>query len=633
MSTYPYFAIQLVQVNQLAFERKFLPYSAALLQAYALRHSANLSRYTFLPILFERLPLAENLHQLLLADVAAFSCYVWNMEYSLAAARALKARKPEVLTIFGGPQVPDRAEAFLRQHPEVDVCCHGEGEAVFLALLEALPERNWAEIPGISYLQTGQFCHQPRAPRRRDLDAIPSPYLLGVFEPLFKQYPHYFWTAPWETNRGCPFSCTFCDWGSATAAKVNRFSSERLKQEMAWFAQAKIDMVYCCDANFGILPRDLEITREMVAHQQNHGYPRGFYIQNAKNVTERTYQIQKEITQAGLNPDVTLSLQSVNPEALKAIRRENISLDTYRELQHRFQRDGVNTYTDFLVGLPGETYESFAEGVDRVICDGQHNIIKFYNVYVLPNAEMAQPAYRQQYQLQTVRTPYFEPYFPVQMEVQEWQEMVVGSESLPPNDWCRIRALAWWVEILYLHRKLLQLPLMLMHELAGFPYRELFETYLDSRFKGAPLLRELGGFLLHKAQAIQGGEAEFCLLESRGQTGTWLTVEDFVITGLHRSGAIDEFYLNQRQVLQQLLAQRPHKLPPDLLEEALQLSRNLFLSYALERPFSQHLRYHIWDFYEGVLQGEKRPLQRGNYRYVRDWKGFPFHKVRVLNPP
>ena len=54
---------------------------------------------------------------------------------------------------------------------------------------------------------------------------------------------------------------------------------------------------------------------------------------------------------------VTLSLQSVNAMTLASINRANISSETYRELQRRFASDGVYTYTDLILGLPGETYE------------------------------------------------------------------------------------------------------------------------------------------------------------------------------------------------------------------------------------------------------------------------------------
>ena len=57
----------------------------------------------------------------------------------------------------------------------------------------------------------------------RDLDEIPSPFLEGAFDSIMAANPQESWIGLWETNRGCPFRCTFCDWGSATAAKVTKF--------------------------------------------------------------------------------------------------------------------------------------------------------------------------------------------------------------------------------------------------------------------------------------------------------------------------------------------------------------------------------------------------------------------------
>ncbi|PKL78547.1 MAG: hypothetical protein CVV27_03165 [Candidatus Melainabacteria bacterium HGW-Melainabacteria-1] len=619
--------VQLVQINQRAFESTFLPYAVGLLQAWCMRYASSASRYTFLPILHQRQGLAQALAQIQLADVLALSCYFWNIEYSLALAREHKRRNPRVLVILGGPQVPDGAEAFLRAHPYVDVVVHGEGEASFLSLLESLPGKTWEQIPGISWIDAnGRFCSNARGPRLVNLDEIPSPYLMGVFDPLLSAGK---WVALWETNRGCPFSCTFCDWGSATAAKVTRFGMERLKAEMDWFATKKIEMVYCCDANYGILPRDVEITKYMVDKNHQHHYPRGFYIQNTKNATERSYEIQKLITTSGMNPDVTLSLQSVNPDVLASIRRENISLDAFRQLQQRFQRDGVNTYTDILVGLPGESYDSFCDGVAQVIDEGQHNIIKFYNVYVLPNAELNQPAYRQRFGIETVRQPYFEPWIPQpQTEVQEWQEMVVATRSLDRTQWRRIRILAWWVELLYLHRKLLQLPLMLIRQLAGIGYREIFEFYAESPIQDAPLITDLRAFYAHKALALQTGETEFCPLPQGSET-VWLTVEDFIVTGLHRSGAIAAFYAQNALLLQQLLQHKQRSLPPGLLADAFALSRALFEAYVYSQPFALTLNWNIWELYQGVLRGEPTEPQALPAHYVRDWTGAPFHRVRV----
>lgn len=534
--------IQLVQINQPFLQRDYLPYAAGLLQAYCLRHAEQPGRLTFLPPWYRRTPLAQALEQAVMADVLGLSIYVWNEQWALALARAYKQRRPDGWVIAGGPQVPDRAETWLRSQPAVDLAVHGEGEATFLTLLEAGKNGDLNAIDGISYWAEGQFYSRPRGPRLQDLDSIPSPYLLGLFDPLLKERPGSQWVALWETNRGCPFSCAFCDWGSATQSKVYRFGEARLHAEIAWFARQGIHLLYCCDANYGLLPRDEALTAHVIAASKQHNAPQAFYIQNTKNATERAYRIQQQISQAGLNQAVTLSLQSVTPAVLSAIQRDNISLDTYRELQHRFAADGVQTYTDMLVGLPGDDLESFAKGVQRVIREGQHNLIRFYNVYLLPNAEMAQPAYRAQHGLETVITLYAEPFGPVQSEIPEYQELVVATATLSREDWRRCRMLAWWYELLYFNRRLLQLPLFLLDHVGGLGYAEVMQHYLEGDWPTTQVLGNLRAFLQQHVSAIQAGEPELCRYQAQGQAAHWLSPEDFLVNGLTQSGAWEAFF-------------------------------------------------------------------------------------------
>ena len=61
--------------------------------------------------------------------------------------------------------------------------------------------------------QNKNYCNNPNLPRLKDFDKVPSPYLVGIFDDLIKENPKERWLASWETNRGCPFSCTYCDWG------------------------------------------------------------------------------------------------------------------------------------------------------------------------------------------------------------------------------------------------------------------------------------------------------------------------------------------------------------------------------------------------------------------------------------
>ena len=605
--------VGMVQITEPMLEYVNMPYAAALLQAYVQAHAADPGRYLFQLPLFQRLPLEQAARTLSLARVVGFSTYVWNEQYSLALVRRLKQLNPEVLTIFGGPQVPDRCTAFMQANPEIDLCVHGEGEEVLLQILERFPQRNWEGIPSLSHRGAGnEIITAAKAPRMHNLDRVPSPYLTGVLDPLLHTNKGKKWVGIWETNRGCPFSCTFCDWGSAVASKVYSFSMERLLAEMQWFASNQIDAIYCIDSNYGMLTRDLAITEEIIKVKQAYGFPRILYTQTAKNVTERAYTVQKMMMDAGMNGVATLSLQTVSPEALQAIKRENISLDTYHELQRRFRADGVPTYTDYLVGLPGETFESFITGVGTVIAQGQHREMRNWNTYILPNAEMSDPDYRQIHGIESVRSmlrSWHQPVDDANDGVQEYQEMLVACKTFSREDWVRMRVFAWLTQVLYFGRAL-QLPLMLLHELTGLPYHRMLLPFLEDPLPpGCEVLEQLRLFLFGRAREMVAGGPEYTAGKdpSTGKP-VWMAPDYFASVHLLMSPKLDVFFQECGQVLTRL--DPGSALPKGVLTEALSLSRGLFCSQRSEgASFGLRLNWNLWECYEQVLAGARPELR------------------------
>ena len=253
-----------MQINNSFSGQNYLPYSVALLQTYVQKMSADPGRYAFLPPLYKRVRIADAVEALKDADLVGFSTYVWNGRISLEIARRLKAAKPGMVIVFGGPHVPDQPEAFLRANPQIDLAVHNEGERTFLSLLEAFPDRSaWAVVPGVSFVRAGrqlraQRQHRPRARSRRDSLAVPRRRVrLASWRPIRTRAG----SACGRPIAAVPFRCTFCDWGSATAAKVTKFGEERLYREVDWFAEKKIEYIFCCDANFGIQKRDVDIAK------------------------------------------------------------------------------------------------------------------------------------------------------------------------------------------------------------------------------------------------------------------------------------------------------------------------------------------------------------------------------------
>lgn len=604
-------AVALVQINNSFSGQNYLPYAAGLLQAYVQKHSRHPQRYTFSLPIYSRIPVQAAVERLLGADVIGFSAYVWNIRISLEIARRIKAQRPQTLIIFGGPQVPDRAEQFLRENAFIDLACHGEGEPVLLDILENYPSRTWENVSSVSYLDAdGRFVARPRAERLRDITLIPSPYLEGVFESLMTASPQEKWLILWETNRGCPFQCTFCDWGSAVAAKVSQFDMGRLVAEVEWFAAKKIEFIFCCDANYGMLTRDYDITRHVADAKARSGYPQALSVQNTKNATERAYAVQKLLSDAGLNKGVAISLQSVDSNTLSAIKRQNISTESFQELQRRFTRDRVETYSDLILGLPGETYDSFADGISQVIANGQHNRIQFNNLSILPNAEMGDPGYQKKYGLVMVQTKIINIHGSLaeaREEIPEMQDLVIATASMPREDWVRTRTFCWMTALLHFD-KVLQIPLILLHELCAVSYRELIEAFLDRQADRYPVLAEIGRFLRDKARDIQNGGAEYC------HSAEWLDIywpaDEYVLIKLAVENRLKAFYDEAEALFGEFLSARVLDLPPSALHQAIELNRSLiklpFQTACLELETS----YNIWEFYRESLVGTRIPLAK-----------------------
>lgn len=623
--------IALVQLNSGA--RRFLPYVAGLLQAYV--EAAAPETYLFLPPLAEFESLEHSVSALFSADIVGFSAYVWNIERSLAIAQALKQRKPNVLILFGGPHVPNQAADFLRAHPQIDLCVHGEGEATFLAILEQAQSRDWSEIAGVSYLDSQNSCHtHPQAPRRKALSDLPSPYLTGVFASLMAQAPpEHEWAVLWETARGCPFSCTFCDWGSATQSKVNGFDLPRLQAELDWFGQHKIGYIFCCDANFGILKRDLAVAEYAVQVRQATGHPRALVVQNSKNVTDRAFAVHRILAQAGLDTDVTLSMQSLNPEVLKKVKRENISLDYFRDLRGRLMRENIKAYTDMILGLPGETYSSFIEGICTLIAHGQYHDIHIFTAGILPNAEMADPAYRAEHGIESVKSRCVYVHSPVQSglneAILEYQELVIATASLPRPDWVRAMAFGWLVHFYVFHPGCLRMAALILHQSQGLSYLSLFESLMQPS-RTEPLLQEIWDFFCEKALAIQNGDFEYCQGPERYYLGQWWWPQEFVIRRVVYEGLLPRLYAELQSNLSRLLKREVPQAPPRLLADCLNYSQTFLTLLHQQDVPDLHLHYNLWEVYQGLLRGEHLPLSPQMTQFSKPWQGAPYTLQRQI---
>ena len=339
-----------------------------------------------------------------------FPGYVWSHPHNLAISRAVKQASPRSITVHGGPNVPSRpdaCEAFLRAEPSVDVAVRGEGEITCAELLDRLTAgfhggSDWREagletIEGLSFLDRpdGAMVRSPERPRIKDLQSVPSAYLAGTMKAWLS--PSYRF-ATVETSRGCPYGCTFCDWGSATLQKVHKFDTERIKSEIEWIAAHQIYVLFISDANFGMFDRDVEIAEHVGRMRRAYGFPREAIVSYAKNGNERIPEIVRAMVSAGVVTEGVISIQTTDPRALDAVHRSNIKTSHYEKLVGDYRAQGLPVTTDLMVGLPGATLESHKRDIQW--CIDEDLVPRFFLTAVLPNGPMADPAYQAEHGIQ-----------------------------------------------------------------------------------------------------------------------------------------------------------------------------------------------------------------------------------------
>jgi len=337
-------------------------------------------------------------------SIYLFSHYVWSSARNLAMAERIKAAEPGSITVHGGPDVPKYeadVETYFRLHPYVDVAIHGEGEVATAELLDALAPALQGDrielaalegVPGISFRQGDRLVRTADRGRIVDLDSLPSPYLTGLFDG-FGEAPAE--SAVLESNRGCPYGCTFCDWGSATLARIRKFSLERVFDELTWCATHGIKTMGMADANFGIFERDVAIAEKVAELRREYGYPRHLGLNYAKNSLKHLRPIVKILADADIITYGLVSLQSMDSDTLATINRSNIKVEKYHELAHEFRRAGLPLFVDLMMGLPGATVDSFRSDLQRTI--DREVIAKVHPTQLLVNSPMNEPGYRRQH--------------------------------------------------------------------------------------------------------------------------------------------------------------------------------------------------------------------------------------------
>lgn len=351
--------------------------------------------------------------------VLGLSCYTWNVAEFLDIARAVKAELPGVLVVVGGPHV-QRAQDFLHGDG-IDVVVLGEGEATFTELLDAPDRAAWAGVAGIAFLgDDGEVVRTAPRGRAIALDVYPSalevvPLRDDEGKPIYRNVAY-------ETSRGCPYRCSFCEWGTgAIGTKIHQFSVDRIRDDLGKLVDGGIQDIWFCDSNFGALKEDVAKAEIVIDLKRRTGLPQTFASSWSKNHNARVQEIVRRMHREGLLWHYHLALQTLTPLALELSHRTNMRANDYEPIVRSLADEGVPIAAELIWGLPGDNLAEFERNLDHLMT--VFPSINIFGYTLLPGTEFFDR--RDEYRLVTL---------PVAGYGKAKGEYVVGCHTFPRDE-------------------------------------------------------------------------------------------------------------------------------------------------------------------------------------------------------
>jgi hypothetical protein len=392
------YLIDLTHESQLGIGSDTMPLQLGLIAAYCLKELGD-------QVEIELFKYTEEFEKAIL-DKPPFligaSNYLWNIDLGSKYIQAVKRRHPDVITVYGGPNYPDEPDEqadWLREHPEMDFYIYKDGEVPFTALLKQLLDNpdldtaKRAKLPSIHGLIGDEAFVGETEPRLRDLTAIPSPYTSGLMDKFFSQrlIPTI------QTNRGCPFTCTFCTEGGYYYNKVYKSSLERKIAEVDYIVEhiEHTQTLRITDSNFGMFNEDQDFCEHLSKMQDERGYPEYVMCSTGKNKKERVLKCN-ELLHGAMR--LTASVQSLSPDVLEAVKRNNISLENLMFLSDETSDTDTHAYSEVILALPGDSVTAMSDSFKGLMDAGIGNITQ-HQLALIYGTEMNNRATRAKYEM------------------------------------------------------------------------------------------------------------------------------------------------------------------------------------------------------------------------------------------
>ena len=611
----------------------YLPFVSGILRAYAETVPIIKESFKFMPFVYNMDSPNSILAQYTKRpDIATFSISMWNEKLSLHIAQEIKKRWPTCLIIFGGSQCPHKPIEYLKKYDFIDLAIRAEGEEAFKELLLRYLEskHDFSNIPNLSYRndKTRDCIINLETPEtEKDLDKYPSPYLNELYEYLFDKKNHNYQIII-ETNRGCPFLCTFCYWGRGGNTNKYRFHSlDRVRDEIEWAGQHKIPYIFNADSNFGMHRRDMEIAKYLADAKQRYGYPEKFRTCWGKNTDEKIFNVANYLFKNDLGKGMTLGRQSNDKTVLKNIKRDNIKLDTYKILQRRFNRLNVPIYAEMILGLPGETYDTWISGVEELLQTGLNNQLFIYPAEVYPNTELGEPEYQKNFGIQTQRIELREIHCSPRETnwISEYQDIVVKSNSMSISDWKKMTVFSL-VTMLMHSMKTGYFVMAYLYKQHKLPYTQLLKFLTDLKINdsaGKIIKAEIQEFYNYTEGLLQGA-GRGILMPEFGDIFWDVEEASFLRISEH----LDNFYEEFEEVVSEFLNFNNKSFEKMELNEVMLYQRMRIPSAHLMKKRNHIFSYNIPEYFAYLFTPKPRMLIKKNQELIVSQNNYNGEKIK-----
>ena len=387
-------------------------------------------------------------------DVFAISLYVWNYRLAYEIAAWVKATFPKCVIISGGPHQYFKHDSnWFKEHPYLDASLPGEcyGELCFKELLDNYDDGavDWDQVTDIRYpsrarnikISKQTMAHRDKKQFQYDWSALHSQFteLTEFIEYQRQHFPRSLLLSVIETTRGCPYGCTYCDWGGGTATTVIKKSIDNVKLDIDAVSQFDLTFLYFADANFGIFgQRDIDIITYLIKRKKETGqlfkigYGGFAKTENKLDVIRDILRIDFD-NSLSLTKELKLSLQTLDDEILANIDRQNIDLDKQLTVFEPLARDKqMPVYVEMIMGLPGISLSKYYHELDVL---GSHNLsVQWFEWILLPETPAYAHAYRTKYGIETIAK---NKGWAV-VEEDSDREVVVGGSTFTKDDYLQM---------------------------------------------------------------------------------------------------------------------------------------------------------------------------------------------------